>query len=193
MRSLSHRFRKIKSTGTTTFKRVLHSHSQLDNSRTPNIGPTDTPHVDEVVLTPTSEDEPSDLWDRAEKALRNSPDGQTRKIMETYLSILESELGFEIAGMASSDRQKQLSNFTVNRIQALDEKKWRVRLRENHVSVESILTGIANNVLAVKDIVSTAAAADPHVALACAGVTVILSVGSPVFFSLSFREFFNHV
>ncbi|CAG8253715.1 unnamed protein product [Penicillium nalgiovense] len=96
--------------------------------------------------------------------------------METYLSILESELGFEIAGMTSSDRQKQLSNFTVNRIQALDEKKWRVRLRENHVPVESILTGIANNVLAVKDIVSTAAAADPHVALACAGVTVILSL-----------------
>ncbi|KZN89462.1 Ankyrin repeat domain-containing protein [Penicillium chrysogenum] len=174
MRSLSHRFRRIKSIGTTTFKRVLHSRSQLDNSRTPNIGPTDTPLVDEVVLTPTSEDEPSDLWDRAEKALRNSPDGQTRKIMETYLSILESELGFEIAGMASSDRQKQLSNFTVNRIQALDEKKWRVRLRENHVSVESILTGIANNVLAVKDIVSTAAAADPHVALACAGVTLLI-------------------
>lgn len=109
--------------------------------------------------------------------------------METYLSILESELGFEIAGMASSDRQKQLSNFTVNRIQALDEQKWRVRLRENHVSVESILTGIANNVLAVKDIVSTAAAADPHVALACAGVSNFISGFTCLFFPVLSRVF----
>ncbi|OQE15156.1 hypothetical protein PENFLA_c033G07618 [Penicillium flavigenum] len=58
MPSLSHRFRKIKSTGTTTFKRVLHSRSQLDNPHTQNIGPTDTPHVDEVILTqPISGDE----------------------------------------------------------------------------------------------------------------------------------------
>ncbi|KAJ6184023.1 hypothetical protein N7519_005324 [Penicillium mononematosum] len=48
MRSLSHRFRKIKSTGTSTFKTVLQSHSQLDNPHTQNIGQADTPHVDEV-------------------------------------------------------------------------------------------------------------------------------------------------
>ncbi|KAJ5502883.1 hypothetical protein N7463_005757 [Penicillium fimorum] len=171
------RVREIKDAGTSTFKKILHSHPGTNESDNQNKGPTDTPHIDNDVLSaqPTL-DEPSDLWDRAEKALRESSNGETRKIMETYLSILESELGFAIAGMTSSDRQKQLSDFTVNRIQALEEKKWTVRLGEDNVSIESIFTGIANNVLAVKDIVSTAASADPHVALACAGVTVILSL-----------------
>jgi hypothetical protein len=178
----SERLHEIKGAGRTKLKRILYSHSTIDNTKSDQSKELDTPHIDDVPIAQPTPDEPSDLWDRAEKALRDSPDGQTRKFMETYLSILESELGFAIAGMASSDRQKQLSNFTVNKIQALDEKKWTVRLRDNHVSVESIFTGIVNNVLAVKDIVSTAAVADPHVALACAGVTVILSVGLAAFF-----------
>lgn len=186
-RSFSRRFRKITATGATTLKNILHTPqvsagSSNIESDSQISGPTTILlNDDEETLNSqsiTSQNEPSDLWDRAEKALRESSNSQTRKIMETYLSILEAELGSSIVGISSSDRRKQLSRFTVRRIQFLDEKKWTVRIRENHVSVESIFTGIANNILAVKDIVSTAASADPHVALACAGVTVILSVGS---------------
>ncbi|OQE42284.1 hypothetical protein PENCOP_c004G05716 [Penicillium coprophilum] len=180
----SHRFRAIKSTGATSFKKILQSRPALtDNVQSDNENSEYTPQIEERPiaqppsnsLQPTLE-QPSDLWDRAEKALRESSNDETRKVMETYLSILESELGFAMAGMASSDRQKQLFDFTIRRIQTLDDNKWTIRLRENQISVESFFTGIVNNVLAVKDIVSTAASADPHISLACAGVTVILSL-----------------
>ncbi|KAJ5756958.1 uncharacterized protein N7511_007140 [Penicillium nucicola] len=182
-RSLSHRFRGIKGAGTSTLKKILHSHPEISSDQPndecvdPN-GLADSPHVNEIMLSAqpdTSENVPTDFWDRAEQTLRDSSDSQTRKVMETYLAILESELGATIAVVAS-DRQKQLSEFTRNRINDLDDKKWKIQFRKNHVSVESIFAGIVKNILAVKEIVSTAASADPHAALACAGVTLILSL-----------------
>ncbi|KAJ5170881.1 uncharacterized protein N7500_003664 [Penicillium coprophilum] len=108
----SHRFREIKGAGATSFKKILQSRSALtDNVQSNDENNEYTPQIEEKpsAQPPSNSlqatlEKPSDLWGRAEKALRENSNDETRKVMKTYVSILESELAFAMAGMASSDR-----------------------------------------------------------------------------------------
>lgn len=88
--------------------------------------------------------------------------------MVIYLSLLESATDTKLAARGTLLRQKQLLDLTAGQLQVVGEKKW--------LNGDSAWRGIANNVLVAKDFISTAAAAEPHVALACAGLSLIITV-----------------
>jgi hypothetical protein len=118
------------------------------------------------------------LWLRAEQML--SDDKGKRNIWQTYLEILESELRSEFKPSGSAERQKQLCQLLDVKTQELEDKKWKVRFGDHNVEVRNLLTGAFKNILIAKDLINSAASASPPAAIACAGVTVILTVSWPL-------------
>jgi hypothetical protein len=118
----------------------------------------------------------TDFWDRAEEALCNDKD--KGKIMQAYLEILGLNLtdgsGVRFADVGTSGRQEQMSALIKKKVEEMEEERWKLHWGEHEVA---LVNDVVNGVLLAKDIVSSAASADPHAALACAGVSVILSVG----------------
>jgi hypothetical protein len=105
-----------------------------------------------------------------------SKDKEKRKILKAYLEILGSELGSELKPSGSIDRQKQLCQLLDTKTQELEDKKWNVRFGDHAVEVSNLLDGAFKNVLIAKDLINSAAVASPPAAIACAGVTVVLTV-----------------
>ncbi|GAB1215645.1 hypothetical protein ATERTT37_004837 [Aspergillus terreus] len=105
--------------------------------------------------------EPPDLWSEAEKRLRQ--DEKMSRVMDEAVEILE-EFGMKVGSYATADRQ-QLSEFLDTRVDELEQKKWIVRVGGHSIGVQDQLTRIFKNVLVVKDIVTTAAAASPPAAI----------------------------
>lgn len=118
--------------------------------------------------------EPTDLWERAEQILSN--DQGKKEILQVYLEILESELGSGLKARGTVDRQEQLCELLDAKTRELEKNKWMLQFGEYNVDFRTLLTGAFKSVLLVKDIVHSAASANPPAAIACAGVTVILTV-----------------
>ncbi|KAH0565359.1 hypothetical protein GP486_001242 [Trichoglossum hirsutum] len=121
---------------------------------------------------------PSDLWDRAEESLHNDKD--KGKIMQAYLEILGLKLTdgsiVKLGNIGTSDRQKQLFLLTEKKVEELKEERWKLHWGGHEVGVVTLVNGIANGVRLAKDVASSTTCAGPHTALACAGVSVILSM-----------------
>ncbi|GKZ38373.1 hypothetical protein AbraIFM66950_010530 [Aspergillus brasiliensis] len=179
-RTLSNRLHTFKDAGTWKLRRVRRSPSPSNPTasnrssisiESPAPAPTERPHTktEPAVTSPYEPTELiSDLWDRAEENLQMSPHPGTRKVMVAYLSLLESATESNLAARGTLLRQKQLLDLTTRQLHAVEEKKW--------LTGESIWRDLANNVLGAKDLISTAAAAEPHVALACAGLSLIIKL-----------------
>jgi len=188
-RSLSSRLHGLKNAGAGKIKSALFSSSPprkslsiaSDSSSDPtnaipaNTTETETKESPSPPATSFSESS-SDFWDRAEEDLQNSQDTGIRDVMITYLSILEAATESKLAVRGTLARQKQLSDFTSERIKNIDEKKWTVNIGKREIALGGALTGIAKNILTAKEFISTGASVDPHIALACAGVSLIISV-----------------
>ncbi|OCK88373.1 uncharacterized protein K441DRAFT_589048, partial [Cenococcum geophilum 1.58] len=116
---------------------------------------------------------PEDLWDRAEEELSN--DKGKAGILEAYKEILRSQLGSELAAKGTASRHEQMSRLLNTKVEELERRKWRLHLRDHNIEVETLFSGVVRNILLAKNIIS-AALADPHAALACAGVSVILTL-----------------
>jgi hypothetical protein len=114
------------------------------------------------------------LWVRAEQTLSN--DERKRKIFQAYLEILKSELGSELKPSGTADRQKQLCQLLDAKTQELKDKKWKVRFGDHNLEVRDLLAGAFKNVLIANHLINSAAIASPPAAIACAGVTVVLTV-----------------
>lgn len=115
----------------------------------------------------TTPSEADNIWVRAEKKL--SEDNEKRKILQAYLDILESELGSKLKPSGTADRQKQLC-------QLLDSKTQELEDKNNDKQFSNLLAGAFKNVLIAKDLVNSAAIVSPPAAIACAGVTIVLTV-----------------
>lgn len=122
--------------------------------------------------------EANNPWVRAEQMLSNDK-GKT-EILQAYLEILESELGSKLKPSGTADRQEQLCQLLDAKTQELEDKKWKVRFGDHNAGVRDLLTGAFKNVLIAKDLINSAASASPPAAIACAGVTVVLTVNSPL-------------
>ena len=105
-----------------------------------------------------------------------SKDTEKRKILQAYLEILGSELGSELKPSGSIDRQRQLCQLLDTKTQELEGKKWNVRFGDHAVEVSTLLDGAFKNVLIAKNLINSAVIASPPAAIACAGVTVVLTV-----------------
>src|SRR5271155_716045 len=117
--------------------------------------------------------EADNLWVRAEQMLSN--DKRKTEILQAYREILKSELKSELKPSGTADRQKQLCQLLDAKTQELEDKKWKVRFGDHNVEVRDLLTGAFKNVLTANQLVNSAASASPPAAIACAGVTVVLT------------------
>ena len=111
-----------------------------------------------------------DLWIKAEKDLRDDP--QQRKFLDNAANVLEQR-GLKI-GTSGSRSHQQLCSFLEEKSRALEDKKWMVG--DHEFASKAQLVKIFQHVLMVKDIVNTAASISPPAAIACAGLTVTLTV-----------------
>jgi N-terminal domain of NWD NACHT-NTPase len=136
------------------------------------------PSLESTPSIPTS-GKPEDLWDRAEEELSN--DKGKAEILEAYQEILRSQLDSELAAKGTASRHEQMSRLLNAKVEELERRKWRLHLGDHNIEVETLFSGVVRNILLAKDIISSAALADPHAALACAGVSVILTVSPAMF------------
>jgi len=140
----------------------------------PDVGTAGSSPPTESKPDAATSSEDDNLWMRAEQML--SGDKRKRKIWQTYLEILGSELGSELKPSTTADRQKQLCQLLDAKTQELEDKKWTVRFGDHGVEARDLLTGAFKNVLIAKDLINSAASASPPAAIACAGVTIVLTV-----------------
>jgi hypothetical protein len=125
-----------------------------------------------------SQQETDDLWLIAEQRLKKNE--ETSKILAAATEILETDFGFRVPSNASVARD-QICSFLDAQARELEEKKWVVTLGEHGIDMENQLTRAFRNMLILKDVINTAAAASPPAAVACAGVMVSLLVRPIVF------------
>lgn len=123
------------------------------------------------VATPSKAD---NLWVKAEQKLMD--DSNKSKLWQSYLDILASELGSDLKPSGTDERQNQLCQLFEAKTQELEEKRWKIRFGDHTTTVGDLLKRVSKNVIIAKDIINTAARASPPAAIACAGVTVVLTV-----------------
>ena len=112
-------------------------------------------------------------WLKAEEQLKE--ERGKRALLEKYDEILGLELGIDLKSLEPTDHHKQLVQLLEKKVQELESKKITVLLGCTP-GFEERLKDIFQNVLTAKDLISAAASASPPASIACAGVTVILTV-----------------
>jgi hypothetical protein len=117
--------------------------------------------------------QPSDLWVRAEQTLRHN--SELDKILTASAEILETNYGLTVHP-GDTSHHEQLCDFLEAKAIQVEEKKWVIHLGNHSITVRDQLTTVFKNVLAIKDIINTAASASPPASLACAGITACFAV-----------------
>ena len=125
-----------------------------------------------------AEGQPHDLWDRAYEVLREDKD--SRKLMDAYEKILLSELKDDRSFLAvaedtgTSTREIYMSALVEKKVKAVEDARWKFQLGERTIELKTQIDRIVKAVLFAKDFVSSAVSAEPHAALAWAGVCMLL-------------------
>ena len=125
-----------------------------------------------------AEDHPHDLWDRAYESLREDKD--SRKLMDVYEKILLSDLNDDHSfpaiaeGTGTSKRERDMSALVEKKVKAVEDARWKFQLGERTVEMKPQIDRIVKAILFAKDFVSSAVSAEPHAALAWAGVCMLL-------------------
>ena len=134
-----------------------------------------------AVTTPTqheAEGHPHDLWDRAYESLREDKDSQ--KLMDAYEKILLSDLkddhGFPATAerTGTSTRERYMSALAEKNVKAVEDARWKFQLGGRTVEMKTQVDRIVKALLFAKECVPSAVSAEPHAALAWAGVCVLL-------------------
>jgi hypothetical protein len=107
-------------------------------------------------------------------------DSNKREIWQAHLKSLALELGSDLKPSGTEDRQNQLFQLLDAKTRELKDKKWKIRFGDHTSEVGDLLTRTSKNVLMAKDVITSAASASPPAAIACAGVTVVLTVSWPL-------------
>lgn len=119
-----------------------------------------------------------DPWERAYEILRRSKEGGEQ--MQKYEAILQANMEGKAdidktsTGGHGPDRLTQMSGLAINKMQAIDDSKWKFQLGERSVKLKKILEQTVRAIVFAKDFVSSAASSEPHAALAWAGVSMML-------------------
>lgn len=112
-----------------------------------------------------------DPWIEAERLLAQDP--QTKPLLDQAQVILQSH-GLNIKGDTSNDRQN-LSAFIHKTTQELEDKKL---VSRDGRKVRDKVATVFRNILMLKDVIESAAAASPPASIACAAVTVSFTVSA---------------
>lgn len=134
--------------------------------------------------TATPADEtPEDLWDRAYTALRERED--LKNLTDTYENVLMENLQGEgsstctFADLNASDREEQMSALVQKKVDHMEQAQSKLRLGNKVIKLRPQVDRVVKVVIYAKDFVTSAVSADPHAALAWAGVCVFLPVSLP--------------
>lgn len=92
-------------------------------------------------------------------------------------TIILGESGLHVGTNGVLDLQ-QLHKSLDNKVNELQEKEWEISIDGHYINVKEKLYRAMKNVLVLKDVITTAASACPPAAIACAGLTVSLTVSS---------------
>ena len=122
-------------------------------------------------------DQPRDLWDRAHKFLRE--DKSNSQLLLAYERILASELNSDASLVASVDwasreRSTQVSDLIAKKLKVIEDTRWRLQLGRETVELKAQVNKVVKTVIWAQGFVSSAVSADPHSALAWAGVSLLL-------------------
>ena len=122
-------------------------------------------------------DQPKDLWDRAHRLLRE--DKSNSQLLVAYERILASELDIVASPVASADwgsrdRSRQVSELIAKKLKIIEDTRWRLQLGRETVELKAQVNKVVKTVIWAQGFVSSAVSADPHSALAWAGVSLLL-------------------
>ena len=125
---------------------------------------------------------PRDFWDEAYKTLR----GVNSKLVEQYEeSIMRiDQEDAHLAPVGSLTRHEQLSAVITRRLDDIEKDQKGFTMAGRRILVQEQMDKLVQMVLFAKDFVSSAVNAEPHAALAWAGVCVLLPVSIEKFFRL---------
>ena len=138
----------------------------------------DQPLPTKTLIQHQAEGCPRDLWDRAYESLREDKD--SRKLLDAYEKILLSDLNDDhsfpaVAGGAETSKRKSaMSALVEKKVKAVEDARWKFQLGERAVEMKTQVDRIVKAILFAKDFVSSAVSAEPHAALAWAGVCMLL-------------------
>ena len=123
------------------------------------------------------ENQPKDLWDRAHRLLRENK--SSRQLLLAYERILLSELDQDAPPVSSvdwgsRDRTRQVSDLIAKKLKVIEDTRWRLQLGRETVDVKDQVDKVVKTVIWAQGFVSSAVSADPHSALAWAGVSLLL-------------------
>ncbi|KAL0767046.1 hypothetical protein CaCOL14_010617 [Colletotrichum acutatum] len=138
-------------------------------------------------VTPPRVQSPSltNLWEKANETLRNDPDSEKRELAQKYAEILALELAEPEAGPMDTDpahlKQERVAERLNARVELLSQEQLSISVGSRELHIEPLIRNVSKQIVAARDLISSAAGADPHAALACAGGLVILtvSIGDP--------------
>ena len=124
---------------------------------------------------------PRSLWLRAEDEMTNGTDTEKKKLIEAFLQALSQEWAAGRSASAeaatgSLTRQEQMSDLLAVKVDELNGKTHRVRIGDWDVAASQLFSTVLSFIVTAKDLIATVGGGDPHVTLACAGASVILSV-----------------
>ena len=117
---------------------------------------------------------PRDLWDEAYKALR----GTDGKLVEQYEETImrESQEDTHLEPVGSLARQEQLSSIVTRRLDSIEKDQKSFVVAGKTVALHEQFNKIVRIIMFARNFVSQAVSAEPHAALAWAGVCVLLPV-----------------
>ncbi|KAK6835207.1 hypothetical protein RU639_002115 [Aspergillus parasiticus] len=110
--------------------------------------------------------QPNDLWMQAQERLEQNSD--LAKILGESVKILESDYGLKLQPGDTSYHQRLRD--------LLEERKWVIHLGQHSVGVGEQISNISKNVLAIKELVTSAASSSPPASIACAGIIACFSI-----------------
>ena len=81
-----------------------------------------------------------------------------------------------IDSVRDGDLVEQLQKLVNRKLQDMQEAQWKVALSGKEIVVKDQIRKVICVILSAKDVIASAVSAEPHAALACAGVFFVLSV-----------------
>ena len=127
----------------------------------------------------------TELWDNAYKALKKKEEDLVNSYEKILLEEKDNALTTDFGNLGASEREQKGRALIEKTLQEVDAARLRISFGNEEVVVREQLDRIFKIGLSAKDFISSALSADPHAALAWAGVCVLLPVSlGPSLFSV---------
>ena len=124
------------------------------------------------------------LWDEAYNRLQHEHpeelDAYAKDLLASNSQVSgNTSVQPSVHSARGEDRAQQLKNLVNDKLDAIQKAQLTVTIRGEKIVVKDKVREIVHTIISFKDFIGTAVSAEPHAALAWAGVVIILPVSSP--------------